>query len=66
MTTEMVVNNNIQLRDIQSIIENGEQIVLDGDTMCRVDDCFRFLDSFAKDKVIYAADAKSLRKLTSR
>lgn len=49
----MVVNNNIQLRDIQSIIEDGEQIVLDGDTMCRVDDCFRFLDSFVKDKVIY-------------
>ena len=42
MTKEMVVNNNIQLRDIQSIIEDGEQIVLDGDTMCRVDDCFRF------------------------
>ncbi len=48
----MIVCNTIGLSEIQSIIEGGRLEISD-DAKKSIIDCFVFLESFAKDKVIY-------------
>lgn len=49
----MIIDNNLQLRDVQYIVEKNELIQISEQTRSKVEDCYSFLDSFAKDKVIY-------------
>lgn len=49
----MIIDNKLQLRDVQSIVEKNEPIQISAQTKSKVEDCYSFLESFAKDKVIY-------------
>lgn len=49
----MIIDNNINIEDVQDIVEKGTKIGLDHTTRSTVEQCFDFLESFSKDKVIY-------------
>ena len=49
----MEINNNLRLEDVKSIVENNGLIKISEQTKANVEDCFTFLESFAKDKIIY-------------
>lgn len=49
----MIVCNNLTLCDIRSIVENNDQVTIDSETRSNIENCFSFLESFSKDKVIY-------------
>ena len=49
----MKINNNLRLEDVQSIIENNGLIEISEQTKSQIEGCYGFLESFAKDKVIY-------------
>ena len=49
----MIVRDKLQIQDIRLIVEDNDQVAIDGEARRKVCDCFAFLDSFSKDKVIY-------------
>lgn len=49
----MKISSKLQISDIWSIVEGGDHVQIDDDTRCNVEECFSFLESFSKDKVIY-------------
>ena len=49
----MIVRDKLQIQDIRLIVEDNDQVTIDGEARRKVCDCFAFLDSFSKDKVIY-------------
>ena len=49
----MIVGNKLKTEDIWSIVENNDPVAIDNETRNKVNDCFSFLESFSKDKVIY-------------
>lgn len=46
----MIIDNKLQLRDVQSIVEKNEPIQISAQTKSKVEDCYSFLESFAKDQ----------------
>jgi histidine ammonia-lyase len=48
-----IINNELQLQDIQSIVEGKVGIEMSQESRNAIDECFSFLESFSKDKVIY-------------
>lgn len=49
----MKIGNKLQIADIQSIVERRSIVEMDASAKNAVNECFDFLDAFAKDKVIY-------------
>lgn len=49
----MIVCNKLKTQDIWSIVENNDQVIIDEETRSNVKNCFSFLESFSRDKVIY-------------
>ena len=49
----MVICDKLQIEEIQSIIESNCDITIDEGVRGKINDCFSFLESFSKDKVIY-------------
>lgn len=49
----MKIGNKLQIADIQSIVERRSVVEMDACAKNAVNECFDFLDAFAKDKVIY-------------
>ena len=49
----MIISDRLQTREILAIVEGGEKIQLSDEIKNKVNDCFSFLESFSKDKVIY-------------
>lgn len=49
----MIISNKLQTHEIRAIVEGGEKIQLSDEIKCNVNNCFNFLESFSKDKVIY-------------
>ena len=49
----MVVDGQLHLQDIQSIVENKSKIEISEGSKTAIDDCFCFLKSFSNDKIIY-------------
>lgn len=45
--------NNFEFEKIEKILFNGNTLHIDNDTLAEIEECYRFLDKFAKDKVIY-------------
>lgn len=52
----MKINNFLELKDFQKIITENEKIELDDALLTRVEESFRFLKEFSKDKVIYGVN----------
>jgi len=52
----MKINNFLELRDFQKIIIENENIELDEVLLNRVNESFRFLKEFSKNKVIYGVN----------
>ncbi|MDQ1097938.1 MULTISPECIES: HAL/PAL/TAL family ammonia-lyase [Chryseobacterium] len=52
----MKINNFLELKDFQKIIIENENIELDDALLMRVEESFRFLKEFSKDKVIYGVN----------
>ncbi|KUJ57326.1 HAL/PAL/TAL family ammonia-lyase [Chryseobacterium aquaticum] len=52
----MKINNFLELRDFQKIIIENEKIELDEVLLNRVNESFRFLKEFSKNKVIYGVN----------
>ncbi len=48
-----IINNELQLQDIQSIVEDGARVEISEESRRAIYECFSFLESFSKDKVIY-------------
>lgn len=49
----MIIGNKLQLQDVQAIVEHDSPVEICKQTYQAITDCFHFLESFAKDKVIY-------------
>ncbi len=49
----MIINNTLELKDVRAIIENNSPVEISAEAKKAIVDCFCFLESFAKDKVIY-------------
>ena len=49
----MIIENRLQFREIQSIVEGNCPLEIGDTARSEIDKCFCFLKSFAKDKVIY-------------
>lgn len=49
----ITITRNLTLDEVERIVVGYEQIALSDEVLARVDDCFRFLSDFARDKVIY-------------
>lgn len=52
----MKINNFLELKDFQKIVTENEKIELDDALLTRVEESFRFLKEFSKDKVIYGVN----------
>jgi len=52
----MKINNFLELKDFQKIVTENEKIELDNALLTRVEESFRFLKEFSKDKVIYGVN----------
>ncbi|MDR6515212.1 HAL/PAL/TAL family ammonia-lyase [Chryseobacterium camelliae] len=52
----MKINNFLELKDFQKIVTENEKIELDDTLLTRVEESFRFLKEFSKDKVIYGVN----------
>ena len=53
MAEKILVNSNLHIHDVKSIIEDNAQISIDSNTRECVVNSYAFLSSFSKDKVIY-------------
>jgi histidine ammonia-lyase len=53
--TDMVTlqAGTISIPDVEQLLYHGQKLSLDGQSMKNVEDCHRFLENFARDKVIY-------------
>lgn len=49
----MIINNRLKTQEIWSIVEDNDRVTIDNETRSNITDCFSFLESFSKDKVIY-------------
>ena len=49
----MVVSDKLKTENIWSIVERNDQVEIDAETRSNIENCFAFLESFSKDKVIY-------------
>lgn len=49
----MIVTENLQIEDIKAIVECKANIQIDTRNRDKINECFSFLESFSKDKVIY-------------
>ena len=49
----MIISNKLQTHEILAIVEGGEKVQLSDEIKRDVNNCFCFLESFSKDKVIY-------------
>ncbi len=49
----MIISNKLQTHEIKAIVEGGEKIELSEEIKRDINNCFGFLESFSKDKVIY-------------
>lgn len=49
----MIVCDKLQIKEVRSVVENNDKIEIDIETRRKVIDCFNFLESFSRDKVIY-------------
>lgn len=49
----MIVRDNLQLNDVRLIVEERHHVSIDEKIRRNIENCFSFLDSFSKDKVIY-------------
>ena len=49
----MLIGSALQLQDVWSIVEGREEVQIDATARRNIEDCFAFLESFSKDKVIY-------------
>ena len=45
--------DRITLDEVEKVLYSGENISVSDDWMARVDACYRFLEKFAAEKVIY-------------
>ncbi|MDQ1160378.1 histidine ammonia-lyase [Chryseobacterium sp. SORGH_AS 447] len=52
----MKINNFLELSDFKKVIIENEKIELDETLLARVDESFRFLKEFSKNKVIYGVN----------
>lgn len=52
----MKINNFLELNDFKKVIIENEKIELDETLLARVDESFRFLKEFSKNKVIYGVN----------
>ena len=53
VNSSKLINNELQLQDIQSIVEGEARVEISEERRRAIDECFSFLESFSKDKVIY-------------
>lgn len=49
----MIINKSLSLKEVQAIVEKGDKIELDTETRNEVNNCFNFLETFSREKVIY-------------
>lgn len=49
----MIINEKLQLQDIKSIVEGNSPVGISDAKQKDINECFSFLESFSKDKVIY-------------
>lgn len=49
----MILGEKLQLHDVQSIIEENSHLNICNESKNKINDCFCFLESFSKDRVIY-------------
>jgi histidine ammonia-lyase len=49
----LIINGDISLDDVKSIVVDKEKIGIDDSICGNIDNCFNFLQSFRKNKIIY-------------
>ena len=50
---EKIIHSELQLQDIQAIVEQNARVQISEESRKAINECFSFLESFSKDKVIY-------------
>ena len=49
----MIISDKLSIDEVKAIVEEGELVEIGQDARTSIEQCFNFLESFSKDKVIY-------------
>lgn len=49
----MIISDKLSIDEVKAIVEEGELVEIGQDACTSIEQCFNFLESFSKDKVIY-------------